>query len=533
MRFYFICVLAGLISISGNSQVVYENIDNPVYQLLDEIAAKDVIDINTFSKPYSRKFIAESLELASAADSLFNRRQNREIAFYLKDYGKELNKGKDWDRRRDLFYYSDSVFKVTVNPIVGGRLFRNENGSKYHRYVGGEIQGYINDLGFSAALRDNGVSEVTSLPQHLTTEYGYNFKTISTDNRSDFSEMTGSISYGWNWGSVSLNKQRLSWGNSYRSPVVFSGKAPSYVYFDLSLKPVKWLDFKYIHGWLASEVMDSSRTYLSGGVERRVNTNKNIAANYFTIKTKAKIDITLGNSVIYSDAGVQPVYFIPFMFFKSLDHTYSGTGSNSLGQNSQMFADVSIRTIRNFHFYTSLFLDELSVSNMWDSENHTNLYSWAVGLKGFNILPNVHLNLEYTRTNPWTYRHQVESTTYASNKYNLGNYLGENSEEYSGSLEFKPLRGLRLKGTAWYARKGTPHQYEVIHGNANVTGLKFIQKEIWRQYGMEFTAHYEIINNLFVFAHAMYSDIEGEPVFTPDYYSGKTITLSGGFNFGF
>ena len=90
MRIFFLCLIAVIISFYSNSQIVYENIDNPVYQLLDEIAAKGVIEINTFSKPYSRKFIAESLKLASAADSLFNRRQNKEIAFYLKDYGKEF-----------------------------------------------------------------------------------------------------------------------------------------------------------------------------------------------------------------------------------------------------------------------------------------------------------------------------------------------------------------------------------------------------------------------------------------------------------
>jgi hypothetical protein len=39
----------------------------------------------------------------------------------------------------------------------------------------------------------------------------------------------------------------------------------------LSLYPVKWLEFNYIHGWLVSEVIDSARSYYTnGGYKGRV-----------------------------------------------------------------------------------------------------------------------------------------------------------------------------------------------------------------------------------------------------------------------
>ncbi|MCA1750902.1 MAG: hypothetical protein LC670_03785 [Flavobacteriales bacterium] len=250
------------------------------------------------------------------------------------------------------------------------------------------------------------------------------------------------------------------------------------------------------------------------------------------MKTKWNVDFTAGNSVIYSDDGFQPAYFIPFMFFKSIDHTYSGTGSNELGQNAQMFVDVSIRSLRKVHFYTSVFLDELSIGNMWDSENHTNLFSWKAGATWFNVIPNVHLTGEYTKTMPWTYRHQVPSTTFETNNYNLGHYLGENSDEIYLAATVRPWRMLRIVAAAWHARKGPEHEYEIIAGNANVTGLDFMAETAWEQTGVRLTAEWEALNGLLVFINGTWQDSRGVRRYVPDYLSGNVVSLEAGFRIG-
>jgi hypothetical protein len=261
--------------------------------------------------------------------------------------------------------------------------------------------------------------------------------------------------------------------------------------------------------------------------------NKNIAANYLTIKSNWNVDFTFGNSIVYSDNGLNPVYFIPFMFFKSVDHTYSGTGSNELGQNAQLFFDVSARAIKNLHLYASLFVDEVSISNFWDSSQQTNIMSLKVGGTWFNALPNVHLSAEYTRTNPWTYRHQIESTTFASNQYNLGHYLGENSDEVYGSIDYVPLKNLRFKASLWYARKGEPHVYEIVNGNANVTGLPFMETVDWDQLGASFSTQWEVLNGAVLFLEMIYLNSGGNALYTPDFISGQIISAEGGFRIGF
>ena len=161
------------------------------------MAAAGHISINTFAKPFSRKQIANWLVEVDSVRSELTTRQADQLDFFLKDYGKELRVGKDWDRRRDLFFYSDSVFELTVNPIIGGSVTLNENGSRVWRRIGGEFFASADGFGFYGSLRDNNVTEVLATPQFLTTQQGENYKAISEENRSDFNEAIGGFSYQW------------------------------------------------------------------------------------------------------------------------------------------------------------------------------------------------------------------------------------------------------------------------------------------------------------------------------------------------
>ena len=515
-----------------HSQAVFEPPQNAVYAFLDEMAAEEFISLNSFAKPYARNFISAKLDTINQYRADLNWRQLSELDFYLKDYGKESHIGKDWNRRRDLFYYSDSTFNLTVNPIIGGSIMMNENGNRIHTRVGASFFASAGKFGFYGSLRDNAVTEVLAAPQYLTTREGQNYKHISSDNRSDYNEFIGGISYQWKWGDISVLKDRFIWGNENNGANIFSGKAPSYAAISYRLYPTKWLDFQYIHGWLVSEELDSARTYLTPHGNRKVFMNKNMAANYLTIKSGFKVDFTFGNSIVYSDNGIQPVFLIPFMFFKSADHTYNGTGSNELGQNAQMFFDISARPVKKVHVFVSLFIDEVSMGNMWDSEKHTNIMSLKVGGTWYNALPNLHLTAEYTRTNPWTYRHQIQSTTFESNGYNLGHYLGENADEIFFKARFKPWKTLSAEASIWSSRKGAQHDYKIIHGNANVTGLPFLETVDWNQLGMQLSLNWEIINDAVIFTKFTYLNSEGGAHYVPEYLSGEIITAEMGFRIG-
>jgi len=521
----------------AKSQVVLQPITSSVYEFLDEMAQEKFIEINSSVKPYSRLFIANKLlEIENHSEEL-NKRQKKELAFYFQDFNKELKGKGDFTKRKDVLFYKDSLFTITVNPILGGKYRTNKTGSNYHYWNGGEFYGSIGKhFGFAANLRDNGVSDMLTMINHLSPEQGANFKINQgqTGGRSDYSEMRGAVYYSWDWGRIGVVKDNFTWGDNYHGANIHSNKAPSVGYIDFNIKPVKWFELNYTHSWLVSEVLDSARMFLINGEERKMFYNKNLAANLFTFKPFSNLHISLGNSVIYADDGIKPVYLIPFMFYKSIDHTYNGAGSNALGQNSQMFMNISSRQIKHLHLYTSIFIDEISIGNVFDQINSSNIYSTKFGMKVNNFpIKNTYLIAEYTRTNPWTYRHQIETTTYASNKYNLGHYLGENAEEIYIEAGLKLIRGLKASLSYMKALKAPEHEYQVIFGNANIKGLQFMQSIAWENQTIEGVLRYEIINDGYVYVKLRMSNIKGDSTYTPDFYQGNQTTILGGINFGF
>jgi hypothetical protein len=209
---YLFC-LFGIIILNTNlySQEIPQSVNNTgIYEFLDELANNHIIEINSAVKPYSRLFISQRLKEAEEKKIQLNPRQQKELDFYLMDFGKELNEGKDWKRRRDLFYYKDELFSLTVNPILGVELFSNSSGKATYWRNGAEARGYIQKWGFYASLRDNHEKPLLGKAEYLTKREGGHLK-----GRTDWSEMQGGITYSWKWGSAGLVKDRLQWGNNY------------------------------------------------------------------------------------------------------------------------------------------------------------------------------------------------------------------------------------------------------------------------------------------------------------------------------
>lgn len=532
-----------------NGQEVYQNIDNKaIYNFLDELANDGIITLNSAIKPYSRIFIAEKLIEAKEKSEHLSKRQKDDIDFYLLDYSKELPGFQTTDflgkniimkekvpfkKRIDLFYYKDTLFNFTINPIMGLEYFSNENGSNYHRWNGLEAYGYAGKhWGFSSSLRDNFESELFGLPEYLTQETGATFKK-NKDGGGDFEKVTGSITYSWNWGSVGLLKDNIEWGTNYNGSNILSSRATSFPFFKLSMHPAKWFDFNYIHGWLPSLVVDSNRTYNYGYANRVIYYDKFIAANMFTITPFKKLNFSFGNSVIYSDNGVQPGFLIPVIFFKSVDHSMNGM-NNFAGQNAQMFFDISSRQIKHLHLYASLFVDEIAISNMMDDSLHTNFVSMKCGFAVTDLLiKNLTFITEYTRSNPVVYKHFIPTTTYTSNGYILGHYLKDNASELYLSLRYNPIRKLRTSLSYTFAQKGPDYLYDGVH-HASVMGLPWMSSTIWYNKQVSFKASYHVFNDIFVFLGYTNSFIMDDlNLYSPEYFRGNTNTLLFGMNWGY
>jgi len=535
-----------------SAQVVYQHVSNKnIYAFVDELATNGFIEINSVVKPYSRNFIADKLKEAKEQSEKLNKRQLKELDFYLLEYKLEADSLLDYNPKFDIFkknknlatainplggYYKDKLFSFAIKPIWGINYFSNSNGTIYHRWGGLEAHSYIGKhWGLYASLRDNTESEILSSPEFFSQRGGGgNFKRNESGG-VDFEEMRGGIVYSWNWGAFGLVKDHVNWGTNYNGANIFNDRPPSITQLKLQMKPAKWFEFNYFHAWLISMEVDSARSYyynIGNTTYYRSNYRpKYMAANMFTVTPWKKLNVSFGNSIVYSDMNVYPGYLIPIMFFKAIDHTVN---SNIDNQNSQLFFDISSMQIKKFHLYTTFFVDEFKTSRVGNDSTY-NFWSWKIGVKENNVLiDNLSFNIEYTRTMPITYQHRVPTLTFESNYYNFGHYMRDNSQEIFVSLEYKPIRGLHLKTYYLLAQHGPDYAYTL---DGTYDKHPFLESVEWQNQTVSLKATYEFINNAYLFAEYINSSITGDEdqveLYTPEFFRGDQQTISFGFNFGF
>jgi hypothetical protein len=545
-----------LIGLSASSQVVYENVKRTnIYDFLDELANEKLISINSVVKPYSRMFIAEKLQEAYEQKDQLSKRQKEEIEFYMKDYRLELVYNTKGMKPLNIFpkkdhlatslnpiavTYRDSMVGFSLRPIYGVEYFINSNESAFHRYGGAEMYLYVGkNFGGYGSLTDNHENVLLTSPTYFNQRTGAPVKG-STKGGFDYSETRGGIMASWGWGAIGFVKDQAQWGSNYYGSNILSGRTPSYGQLKIELKPAKWFEFNYIHGWLVSDIVDSNLSYWDGDTYREVMHSKYIAANMFTFIPWKHLNLSFGNSIIYSDIGVQAAYLVPFLFYKSVDHTLNST-NNYAGQNAQMYFDISSRNIKHLHLFFSLFVDEFSINRVTKSEVHNFL-----GYKGGGRLSNwpvkdLILTAEVTYTLPMVYQHRISTTTFESNLYNLGHYMRDNSMDLFFALTYKPIRGLRVDLSYNYAVHGNHYVYGEY---TPVDGAPIMEDKSWQKSIIGLKGKYEFLNNAYVFVGVFFGNIEGYDLdgitaeeyltlFTPEMYWGNTTTFNVGFNVGF
>jgi len=559
----------------SHAQDISENISYiRIYDFMDELAGDKLIDLKSAIQPYSRKLISEKLLEAQSKDANLNARQKAELKFFLNEFILEQDKLPDtkinlWKNEisslalvQPAFHYRDSLFRARITPILGMHVSLNNHGSYIKRWFGADFQVMIGKhFSIYGSLRDisNEVdSGLIAKPKYLNDFPGYEYKEATYGG--DFSDSRGGIKYSNNWGSIGLIKDNVIWGDNYHGSNILSGRAPSFPMLTLNLKPAKWFEFNYFHAWLVSNVVDSSYYYLENDSRLYYRpANKFMAANMFTFTPVNGLKISVGNAIVYAEKTIQGSYFIPFAFYKSIDHTLT-KGIGTENQNSQMFLNISSRNIKHLHLYGSVFIDEMNFSRFKASNPENNPISIKVGAQVSNLkVQNLTAIFEYTRSNILNYKHSIPLLTWESNSYNLGHYLGDNAQEIYMALKYKPIRGLDFKLSYFNAQKANDYDY-IRRGTSNgLTGsvLNIISQAvldeiIWKNQTLNLNVCYEIFNNAYAVLQIENSNISAyEPVkaatfgenrmtanqtlnyFTPKFYQGKNTTVTAGFSIGF
>ncbi len=563
-----LCLLAlSILPLTMRAQRIPEAIEySEIYDFLEELTTDGVIHSNAAIKPYTRDHIARLLAEAQSKDSLLSKRQKDDLQFYLQDYALELDTlpvYSSYGHRHVTQWITpvsnlsladpslhiltkDKIFKMRVRPILGMDLSYNKHGLLMHRWYGAEIQMDIaHHLSIWGSIRDNswsgqGISgsRITQ-PQFLNNLPGVQYK--EANYGGDFSDSRGGISlYAW-WGSIGVQRERITWGDAQHCSNILSAHNPAVPMVTLQLTPCKWFQFDYFHAWLPSNVIDSTYYYSEqqkeGVSEREYRpANKFMAANMFTFMPIKYIQFSFGNSIIYAERNVQAAYFIPIAFYKSLDHLLT-KGLRTENQNSQAFATITVRPTDHLRLYGSFFLDEFKFSRLKRSDPQKNPVSYLVGFNwsGWPVR-GLSLRGEFMRAYIATYVHSIKVLDYTSNSYNMGHYMGANSQSIFVELSYRPVRSLRL--TLSYTQDTKYTAFDYIRGDiGKIIAEKPFKNKIWRNDEVQFRAVYEVFNNCYAHVDCTYNNARAYTTdaeqYAPVYLQGKNFTFTCGLSFGF
>ena len=532
-----------------------------LYDFIDELLTDGIVVRQTAVRPYTRKQIADMLVEAQAADTLLNRRQQKDLAFYLNEFALERDTMVDnhvqytdhstynLSLADPQFSYrkADSMFKMRLRPILGADVMANKKGVLLQRWWGAELQMDIaNHLSIWGSLRDNSWSGdwlnkeyypddnarmrgarihygASGVQPALTPLAGVQYK--EANYGGDFSDSKGGISlYSW-WGSIGIQRENIRWGDAYHSSNILSGRAPAVPMVSLQLTPCKWFQFDYFHAWLVSNVIDTSYYYLEHSTKPGTPItnyrpmNKFMAANMFTFTPVKQLSFSLGNSIVYAERNVQAAYFIPIAFYKSLDHLLT-KGIASQNQNSQAFASLSVRPVDHLQIYGSFYLDEFALKRLKPSNKENNPISYLVGFHwGGWPVKGLSLKGEFMRSYIACYTHSIDALTWASNSYNLGHYMGDNAQSIYAELAYRPARGLLVKMSYTNDTKYNSYAYLRIYrgtdgvirdgGIAETISQKPFDKVIFRNDVLRWDGVYEVHPNMYMTLTLEYNHTRG------------------------
>lgn len=516
-RLFTICIYI-FIPISVFSQVIWENHRSEVYPYLYRMAQKGLIEFHDMIQPLSRAYIGERLMQLDSLRTKLSKTEKSELDFYLQEF-KPLSQpnnqlgivAKDQNKRLRGLFYSGKDIQLYADPMASV-MHVNGLGQSFTQTSNGlQFWGQAGKFGFQFYYRDY-TERGTGLDSFRAESPETNIIKLFSNNpqKQNFTEVRAHISYAWKNGSISIGKDQLIHGYGENGRIILSDKAPSYPFIRFDYQPLKWLRFHYANAWLNSNIIDSNATY---GTGNPVSTGtriqyipKYLATHAIIISPKKGIDLSIGESIVYSD-NMDLGFLIPINFFKVYDNNRSNYDIRA-GSNGQFFFQGSARNIlKNTHFYTTVFIDEIRVSTMFNKQKSRNQLGYTVGASITDIvLPYLTIGTEYTRVNPFVYGNLVLAQLYTQHSAPLGDWMGNNFDRFILFAKYTPIPKLRTYFRIQQIQKGgagtVVQQYEAEPQPPFLFDFQKKRTDLFMQVG------YEWLNNLYFNANYLWLNEE-------------------------
>ena len=468
LRIILLLVLLTALNSYSYAQVVWQDPGSEVYNFLSRQAQKGNIQLEDLIQPISRKEIALHLNTLQDSTIKLSATEQAELGFYLKEFSEfrtDLSDTLSFFKRdqagrwrflsvteKGFLLRGDPVYNLATRQSSTTSVLERGNGLTFWGHAGKNFsfQAYFEDITESGT----GIDRI----RKFTPREGI-VRTVTLNQRSiNYSRFKGNITYAWNNGSISAGKDQILWGYGENGRAVLSNKAPAYPNIRFDYRPLKWLQFHYTHAWLHSGLIDSARSYLKGngiyGDNREFYIPKFLATHSLNFYPLKGLSFSIGESMVYSDQ-LNIAYLIPIMFFKAYDQ-YESKYNVPSGSNGQFFLQASSRNhIPRTHLYTTLFIDEIRMSEVFNKSKSRNQIGFNMGASVTDVvIPYLTLGMEYTRINPFVYQNLIPAQNYSSQNYTLGDWIGQNADRLTAWAKYNPAPRLSTRIQLDYIRKG-------------------------------------------------------------------------------
>jgi hypothetical protein len=442
-----------------------------VVAYLERMAQKGAIEFNDLMKPVDRATVFNLLNQLQQNKNL-TKIERDELTFYISYYSFDnLEKAyipksltvfkqikKNLFKEPHILNYSDDNFRLMVDPLaeIG---FQGSKKTSQLISTGFQMMGYAGKrIGFQLSVRDvNETGDYDSL-RIDNTLMGFNRKQTINNNLLSYSQFNANLSYRFNKGMITVGQDQNVLGYGKTGNLVLSSKSPSYPYYRFQYNPTKWMSVNYMHAWLQSGVIDSLKSYGTGnsvyGGKRESFIPKFYAIHFVEVRPMKGLSVHLGESIVYTDQ-LEPAYLMPLTFFKAYDNN-KYNDKITTGANGQFFMGISSRNqIPKTHLYAQLFIDEIRVSNIFNSTKSRNQIAYQIGASVTDIgLPYLTLTAELNKVYPFVYRNFLPAQNYSNSNYPLGDWMGSNADRIELIANYHPKPRLNLRAYYRMMAKG-------------------------------------------------------------------------------
>ncbi|MEK6651137.1 MAG: hypothetical protein AABY75_09175 [Bacteroidota bacterium] len=509
-----------IIAVAGASaQSVSVPVRHEVYEFLKKMEARGLVTgYRDIIRPISRLQAAHLLLEVERSASALSDVDLRRLTFFKEEFGDELGMtDPSWTevprRWHPLTFVLDGgVLNVDLN--LAFRYTQSQNDWSQRVSNGLRMYGYaFEHFGFAFHFADNReIGTRLDRVRALSPEDGLIVsKPTATSFEYDFAEVeftyqTGGLTF-------ALEKIPMWWSTGRRGSLMLSPKAPAAPQIRFRAALADWLDFTYIHADLSSNVLDSSRSYSaysspSVNFFRPVYRQKYMAAHVLEASVTDWLDVSFGESIVYSDKNPQMMYIIPVMFFKSGEHYNKDT------DNAQFFLSADVNPGYGINLFGSLFIDEIATSALFDPDKVRNQLGFTLGAQLFDLpVRNTEILLEYSRLNPWVYSHKYPAATFQNVGYDMGHWIGQNADLLTVEVVHRPFRSVRA--SVWYEALRKGGRADVVN-QYQVPSLPFLYGPVRRETSAGFRVVVEPVRDVFVEGQARTTRVsdEGVPALT-------------------